>query len=246
MVRVLPRVLRRAGLPLYYSEGYSPRPVIAFGPALALGMTSLAEYADFALTEEVAIDGLLEGLTQSTEPGLTFFGVRRLAEEEPSLSKLIGAQDFLAILPVDEAGGVAAEKTLRSYQIRCQEILALHQVPVTVLRKGKTRTVDLKSVVIEAQVDWTDSLAPVAPPPPLMPLMEVAPGRPAALLRLRVGSGASLRPAEITGELFGLALRPIDFLRLHCWHLTPDGALRDPLDSGLPKNIRRAHRPPAP
>jgi radical SAM family uncharacterized protein/radical SAM-linked protein len=239
MVRVLPRVLRRAGLPLYYSEGYSPRPVIAFGPALALGMTSLAEYADFALTEEVAIDGLLEGLTQSTEPGLTFFGVRRLAEEEPSLSKLIGAQDFLAILPVDEAGGVAAEKTLRSYQIRCQEILALHQVPVTVLRKGKTRTVDLKSVVIEAQVDWTDSLAPP-------PLMEVAPGRPAALLRLRVGSGASLRPAEITNKLFGLTLRPIDFLRLHCWHLTPDGGLRDPLDSGLPTNIRRARRPPAP
>ena len=47
MVRVLPRVFRRAGLPLYYSEGFSPRPVLVFGPALALGMQSTAEYIDF-------------------------------------------------------------------------------------------------------------------------------------------------------------------------------------------------------
>jgi radical SAM-linked protein len=220
MVRVLPRVLRRAGLPLYYSEGFTPRPVISFGPALALGMRSVAEYADFALTEEMAADALLDSLRSSTEPGLPFSGVRRLSEREPALSKLINAQDFLAFLSFDEVAD--AEELLRSYRIGCQEILTRREVPVTVQRKQKARIVDLKDVIVEAHVDWAESFAPVE---------EDNRGKPAALLRLRVGNGASLRPAEITRELFGLSLQPIDFLRLHCWHVSSEGRLRDPLDS---------------
>ena len=36
------RILRRAGLDPYYSQGFHPHPVMSFGPALGLGIPSLA------------------------------------------------------------------------------------------------------------------------------------------------------------------------------------------------------------
>src|SRR5262249_18528842 len=46
LVRLLPRLFRRLSLPLYYSLGFHPKPVMVFGPALSLGVLSLAEYVD--------------------------------------------------------------------------------------------------------------------------------------------------------------------------------------------------------
>ena len=45
------RALRRAGLPLAYTEGFSPRPQLSFGLALPTGCESLAEYVDVVLDD---------------------------------------------------------------------------------------------------------------------------------------------------------------------------------------------------
>ncbi len=59
-IKVIARVLRRGRLPLFYTEGFSPRPLLSFGPALGLGLQSVAEYADVALTIEIEGAELLE------------------------------------------------------------------------------------------------------------------------------------------------------------------------------------------
>ena len=43
------RALRRSGLPVAWSEGFSPRPLLSFGLALPTGGESLAEYLDVRL-----------------------------------------------------------------------------------------------------------------------------------------------------------------------------------------------------
>ena len=57
VARIFQRVLRRAGLPVAYSQGFSPRPKIAFGLALSTGHESEAEYLDIDLDPE-RINGL--------------------------------------------------------------------------------------------------------------------------------------------------------------------------------------------
>jgi radical SAM-linked protein len=52
LVRMWGRVVRRADLPVSYSDGYVSRPRMHFGPALPLGMESVAEYVDMQLEEE--------------------------------------------------------------------------------------------------------------------------------------------------------------------------------------------------
>ncbi len=61
VARVLERSLRRAGLPLRYSEGFSPRPRLSFGLALSTGYESIAEYLDIDLLDAEGRDrGLLD------------------------------------------------------------------------------------------------------------------------------------------------------------------------------------------
>ncbi|MCK5065373.1 MAG: TIGR03936 family radical SAM-associated protein [Candidatus Fermentibacteraceae bacterium] len=49
MVRMWSRVVKRADLPVSYTDGYVSRPRMHFGPALPLGMESIAEYVDIQL-----------------------------------------------------------------------------------------------------------------------------------------------------------------------------------------------------
>jgi radical SAM-linked protein len=214
MVRVLPRVLRRAGLPLYFSEGYSPRPVMSFGPALALGTRSFAEFADVSLCEEVDEVSLLEKLTKSSETGLVFTGARRLSDHEPGLSKVIDTVDVLVLLPAD------GESQLEAYRERCQEVMAQETLPVTVTRKGKTRALDIKELVVEARVDKARVLCSQS---------EIPRNRSAVQFRLQSREGPSMRPTELVQEIFGVTVQPIDVVRTRCGHLDESGTLLDPI-----------------
>ncbi len=51
LVRIFDRTLRRAGIPVAYSQGFHPHPKISFGHPLPLGLKSIAEYADFTLSQ---------------------------------------------------------------------------------------------------------------------------------------------------------------------------------------------------
>ena len=54
--RLWERALRRVGLPVAYSQGFTPRPKLSFGLALPTGAESVAEYLDVDLVDEVPTD----------------------------------------------------------------------------------------------------------------------------------------------------------------------------------------------
>jgi len=46
LVRLIERALRRAGVPVEFTEGFHPSPQISFGPALPVGVSGMKEYFD--------------------------------------------------------------------------------------------------------------------------------------------------------------------------------------------------------
>ena len=52
-VRLFSRTFRRAGLPVAWSQGFNPHPVMTFALPLAVGVSSVCEYADIGMTETV-------------------------------------------------------------------------------------------------------------------------------------------------------------------------------------------------
>lgn len=101
LVRLLPRLFRRIGLPLYYSQGFRQRPLLSFGPALPLGTLSLAEYIDVTLVrgDETDFATLPAALTEATVDGIRFLDTLPLSPQDPKLGRVIHEAEYVAALP---------------------------------------------------------------------------------------------------------------------------------------------------
>ena len=218
LIRVLPRVLRRAGLPIRFSEGFSPRPRISFGPALPLGVQSVAEVCEFALTAAIPDAEVLRVLRAASEEGLDFTAAVRAAPGEPKLSRWIEALRYAVLLAAD-ADPPALESRLRAFRDASEWPLELiRKVKFRKKRRGRrpppgapTRRrvpVSLKDFVDEAR------LAPAGDEAALLGC-----SRERTTLRFRMklpGNGPSPRPSEIVRSLTGFEPIPPEILRTAC------------------------------
>ena len=82
--RVWERALRRSGLPVAKSQGFRPHMKMAFGPPLAVGHSSLAEYMDLEFERPPAAD-LAEALNPLFPDGLRVTGWHPILYRVPSL-----------------------------------------------------------------------------------------------------------------------------------------------------------------
>lgn len=68
--RTFQRALRRGGLPVLYSEGYNPHPVLSFASALSVGITSEAEWLDCRMDGAFDAQTAMDALNGALPPGL--------------------------------------------------------------------------------------------------------------------------------------------------------------------------------
>lgn len=65
IMRYFQKAFRRAGLPLCYSEGYHPHPILSFAQPLSLSFTSDGEYFDMELRDNMTEEALLQALNDN-------------------------------------------------------------------------------------------------------------------------------------------------------------------------------------
>ncbi|MBI5537123.1 MAG: TIGR03960 family B12-binding radical SAM protein [Deltaproteobacteria bacterium] len=99
LVRELPRVLRRAGMPLWYSQGFHPKAVMSFAPALSLGVPSFDEYVDVKTSTEIDVVDVVQRLATLSQEGLRFLEISRLQPGAPAIGAEIVAARYLLGLP---------------------------------------------------------------------------------------------------------------------------------------------------
>lgn len=91
---IVEKSLRRAKLPLAFSQGFHPLPKISFGRALPVGVQSHAEWLAFTLTEDLPLKLVLDRLNQCLRPELQAFHIEytdkksRTAQAEREIFKL--------------------------------------------------------------------------------------------------------------------------------------------------------------
>jgi radical SAM family uncharacterized protein/radical SAM-linked protein len=141
LARELPRALRRSGLRIRYSEGFHPKPDLSFGPALSLGVASLDEYVDARLIDAPPIPELIERLRSVTAPGLAFHAAIELTPDDPPISSIVTAADYVVALPdhvVRELGGLEALEAL------IPALLARSEAVVTRDMSGIGKRIDVR------------------------------------------------------------------------------------------------------
>ena len=103
--KIIERSIRRAKLPLAYSQGYHPQPKLNLAAALPLGFSSRAEVMDIWLKEDVAdVPARLRG---HVPPGLDIIDAEPVDDREPSLqSQVVSAEYQVKITEADSASGL--------------------------------------------------------------------------------------------------------------------------------------------
>ena len=68
--RLMTRAVRRAKLPMWYTEGFNPHPYIAFALPLPLGQSSESEFMDIRVTGDMTDDEIVARLREVMPQGI--------------------------------------------------------------------------------------------------------------------------------------------------------------------------------
>lgn len=90
----LQRSFRRAGIPVAYSQGFHPKMLMSFAPALPLGMASEGEVVDFKSEGGFRSEALPDRLNRSLPRGLIVQTVEELAAGVPRLANAMKSLEY--------------------------------------------------------------------------------------------------------------------------------------------------------
>jgi len=92
--RTWERTLRRARLPLTYSQGFNPRPKINLAAALPLGFTSDCEIVEFWLDNEIKLSQIEPQLQKASPPGIEIHNIEEIDPQKPKIPNLIESANY--------------------------------------------------------------------------------------------------------------------------------------------------------
>lgn len=146
IARAFERALRRASVPMAYSQGFNPHPKISWIGAAPTGVASEAEYVEIQLVREVEPAELVRMLDVAMPAGLDLLeavGVT-VGSDGGSLADRIDGSRWRIELP-----GVSPDDLRAAFD----RVLAESVVEVERLTKNGMRTIDARSAIITGSVE---------------------------------------------------------------------------------------------
>ena len=93
------RAIRRADIPVLYSQGFHPSPKLSFGPPLNVGVAGLREYFDLELQPGYRPQNFASDLNAVLPEGLEIRYAKAIPVNEPSLQSFISRYEYEIICP---------------------------------------------------------------------------------------------------------------------------------------------------
>lgn len=100
LTKVFERAMRRAEIPMAFSEGFNPHPKMSFGSALALGATSLREYVDIELARQMSPAEFMQRLQAQLPNGITLLDVREIPAHLKPLMAVLNCTGYRVSVPL--------------------------------------------------------------------------------------------------------------------------------------------------
>ena len=141
VARAFERGVRRAGLPIAYSAGFTPHPKISYAGGVPTGVASEAEYLSLTLTTRAEADAVRGRLNAALPDGIDVIAVTEDSGGLPA-SRLTASEWQIALpgLPADDVVPVVGK------------FLALTEAPVERLTSKGLRRMDARAAVVSLDV----------------------------------------------------------------------------------------------
>ena len=194
VMRFFQKAIRRAGIDIAYSEGFSPYQIMSFAAPLGVGLTSDGEYLDISVNSADFGQEEIHRLNQAMVEGISILGYQKVPDMgKPSMS-LVAAADYLVYVKPEYAEEQQAGDGMASIfgdsKILQEKVQAFfeRQGEILVTKKSKKSSIeiDLKGLIYKMEALQE-------------PASQESGGR--LFLRLCTGSSNNLKP-ELVLEAF--------------------------------------------
>lgn len=198
LVQVFARAVKRAKLPIAYSQGFNPHPLINLGPPRGVAVAGLNEYCDMELKQDMPIDAFEQALAAAMPRDIKVFGAKVADKKQGALMAIINAATYEVEVEVADTALVdAAIQTLNA----APEIICQRTHP----KKG-VRTVDIKPHIYDLRRLENGNI-----------FMEVA-----------IGNNGNVRPVDVMEALHIDGLRVMEIYRTGLYIKDAQGKKQQP------------------
>ena len=171
VIRLWVRALRRAGIPLEYTEGFSPHPRISLAVPLSVGVTAENELMDVSITKVVSPHWFMDTVNRQLPEGLKVLEAAPIGLNVPSLQSQVRFAQYQVELKTDRS-----EEAVKA---EINHLLAAETLPWHHERDTGRRSYDLRTLIDDI---W---------------LIETRPSCCTLGMRLRCDESGSGRPEQV-------------------------------------------------
>ena len=179
-LKVFQQTIRRAGLPVAYSQGFNPHMQLSFALPLPLGMPSTSDYADLTLEHEMPSDELISRFNAQAPGGLRLTSAQKFTG--PGAAALVTAADYMFSINMPDSVNKDMYATQEKADEIIQSILGQESIVIPKKTKSGVKDTDIRPDILDiCKVPYTASI----------------------LMRLSAGSGRFLNPLIVAKLLLG-------------------------------------------
>ncbi|MBO4373910.1 MAG: DUF2344 domain-containing protein [Lachnospiraceae bacterium] len=143
-MRFFQKLIRRAGIPVAYSEGFSPHQKMSFAQALGVGVESDGEYFDLELKDELceglSSEKIVAMLNSCTVDGIEISDCVKLPEKSKNAMASVYAADYLVGFRQGHAPAFDLGRMIADFNEKSS-------VKITKTTKKTSRELELKDLV---------------------------------------------------------------------------------------------------
>ncbi|MBR5337299.1 MAG: TIGR03936 family radical SAM-associated protein [Lachnospiraceae bacterium] len=194
-MRYFQKAVKRAGLDIAYTEGFSPHPVMSFALPLGVGVTSEGEYMDIKVNSSLSSAESVAALNRVMTEGFGVSDYVRLPDDSKTGMTLVFAADYT--ISVNEEGSFIPPKDIwEGIETKFWQ----DSETIEAVKKGKhgETLMDIKPLIYFIKSEYNSD----------------NPVRSKLYMRLAAGSRNNLKPDLVIEEglkFFGLAFDRCDF-----------------------------------
>lgn len=149
LMRCMTRTIRRAGIPIWYTEGFNPHPFMTFALPLSLGTAGLCESMDIRLTDDMSFSDIKTRLNGALCEGIEVTEVNYVGEKATAIHSAV----YAVTLSADGVSSETLAAKLEAY---------LSQNEIIVQKKNKKKQmvdIDIKPHIMAFFVSAADDCA---------------------------------------------------------------------------------------
>lgn len=142
MMRIFQRALKRGGVKLQYSQGFSPHPKMSIAQPLSLGYTSVGEYLEIETMENFQEEEIARRLKSALPEGIDILFCGRLEKTKKASAIVAYGSYEIEVL-------FQGQKDIKCLIQSVEAFAKADEIPVEKLQKksGKLQIVDIKEMI---------------------------------------------------------------------------------------------------